>query len=93
MSQQAQKEWDAWMASRSPRRVLLEELHERFHDLKRELWQMAPCPACRPDRRQNPMHPTLPIPLLLGQAVEGNEVVPCKECKGLGFLIDWENER
>ena len=72
-------------------RAIIEELHERFHEAKRELWMLCPCPGCGKETRKRIFHPTLPIPLLPGQTVEGNEVVPCKECKGHGFLIDWEN--
>jgi hypothetical protein len=72
----------------SPRRKLIEELYEKFCESRRELWKLCPCADCRPSR----FHPTLPIPLLPGQAVEEEKVVPCKTCKGNGFVVDWENE-
>ena len=82
-------DYDKWMKSRSPRRVLIEELYERLHEAKRDLWQLCPCPSCPTQT----FHPTLHIPLLPGQKVEGDEVVPCGVCKGFGFMVDWENER
>jgi hypothetical protein len=82
--------WEEWLASRSPRRILIEELTEKFYDARRELWQLCPCPECR--LRHGSFRPDIRVPMLPGQAVEDGNVVPCKKCEGKGFLVDWENE-
>ncbi len=81
--------WEEWEASRSPRRILIEELYEKFHDARRELWTLCRCPECRHEG----FRPDIRIPFLPGQTLEGDKVVPCPACQGRGFLVDWENEK
>lgn len=86
--------WDEWLASRSPRRILIEELTDKFYDARRELWVLCPCPDCgMGSDNHGRFRPDIRIPMLPGQAIQDMKVVPCAKCEGKGFLVDWENER
>ncbi len=87
----ARAEYEEWLKIRSPRRVLIEELNEKFHEAKRELWSMCPCPKCRGEEHRNLQIVQLRR-LLPGKFFNGETVEVCDKCEGRGFFIDWEQE-
>lgn len=84
-------EYELWLKSRSPRRVLIEELHEKFHETKRELWQTCPCPKCNTEEHKNKAARNRLL-ILPGNFFDGEKVEVCAKCKGFGFFIEWEKE-
>jgi hypothetical protein len=89
--QSVETEYDKWLKMRSPRRVRIEELHEKFHDARRELWQVCPCPKCNTEKHKD-FYVKNRLLLLPGDFFDGEKVVICDKCKGNGFFIDWEKE-
>lgn len=87
----ANTEYEEWLKSRSPRRVLIEELYEKFNDAKRELWSMCPCPKCRSEEHRSLEFVQLRR-LLPGKFFDGEKVEVCDKCEGRGFFVDWERE-
>ena len=84
-------EYEEWLKQRSPRRTQIEELFEKFHDVKRELWRMCPCPkCCSEEHKSRAVRNRLLI--LPGKFFDGEKVELCSKCEGKGFFIDWEGE-
>jgi hypothetical protein len=91
--QSVETEYDKWLKTRSPRRILIEELSDKFYDARRELWQVCPCPKCGMENKEHKdSYVQNGLLLLPGKFFDGEKVVICDKCKGNGFFIDWEKE-